>query len=131
LLSVLILGACHDDDAAPPPEPVAAVPIVRHAAPPPPALPEPPQIIDLSNDVQVVMVDREDDDDDEEPRALLHGDTEVVAREAAPPQVDVEVDRDSEDVPDSEDRCPDLPENVNGYDDIDGCPEPDPALVIK
>jgi hypothetical protein len=28
------------------------------------------------------------------------------------------------DIADRDDRCPDEPENINGYDDNDGCPEP-------
>jgi OOP family OmpA-OmpF porin len=54
--------------------------------------------------------------------------------ETQPPPVDVivakppEVDKDSDNdgVLDKLDRCPQQPELVNGFDDQDGCPEPDP-----
>lgn len=32
-------------------------------------------------------------------------------------------DRDGDGIPDSEDKCPDDPENYNGFEDHDGCPE--------
>lgn len=32
-------------------------------------------------------------------------------------------DRDADGIPDSEDKCPDDPENYNGFEDADGCPE--------
>ena len=34
-------------------------------------------------------------------------------------------DRDGDGIPDSEDMCPDEPEDRDGYDDSDGCPDPD------
>ena len=34
-------------------------------------------------------------------------------------------DRDHDGVPDSVDRCPDVPEDKDGFEDKDGCPEPD------
>jgi len=36
-------------------------------------------------------------------------------------------DRDSDGVPDVVDKCPDEPEDINGYQDNDGCPDPDPG----
>jgi outer membrane protein OmpA-like peptidoglycan-associated protein/outer membrane protein W len=36
-------------------------------------------------------------------------------------------DRDGDGIPDSEDKCPDEPENMNGIEDEDGCPEEEPA----
>jgi hypothetical protein len=33
-------------------------------------------------------------------------------------------DHDVDDIPDELDKCPDVPENVDGFEDIDGCPEP-------
>jgi outer membrane protein OmpA-like peptidoglycan-associated protein len=35
------------------------------------------------------------------------------------------IDRDSDGIPDADDRCPSSPENVNGVDDDDGCPDRD------
>lgn len=37
-----------------------------------------------------------------------------------------EPDRDGDGIPDSIDQCPDTPEDLDGYQDGDGCPEPDP-----
>ena len=34
-------------------------------------------------------------------------------------------DRDSDDVPDDSDECPPLPEDFDGFEDEDGCPDPD------
>jgi len=36
-----------------------------------------------------------------------------------------EADRDGDGIPDSVDRCPDEPEDFDGFQDDDGCPEPD------
>jgi len=36
-------------------------------------------------------------------------------------------DRDSDGVPDVVDKCPDVPEDINGFEDTDGCPDPDPG----
>lgn len=38
-------------------------------------------------------------------------------------------DRDGDGIPDAVDKCPDEPENFNGFDDVDGCPERVPAEV--
>jgi hypothetical protein len=35
-----------------------------------------------------------------------------------------EPDTDVDDIPDVEDRCPDAPEDNDGFADIDGCPDP-------
>lgn len=35
----------------------------------------------------------------------------------------VDPDRDGDGIPDSKDLCPDTPENMNGIEDVDGCPE--------
>jgi OmpA-OmpF porin, OOP family len=37
-------------------------------------------------------------------------------------------DRDGDGIPDSRDKCPDVPENYNGIEDEDGCPERDVAV---
>jgi len=34
-------------------------------------------------------------------------------------------DRDHDGIPDDRDSCPDQPEDMDGYNDLDGCPEPD------
>jgi hypothetical protein len=34
-------------------------------------------------------------------------------------------DRDQDGVPDNIDKCPDQPEDVDGFEDVDGCPDPD------
>jgi len=38
-------------------------------------------------------------------------------------------DRDRDGLPDAEDNCPDEPEDMDGKDDRDGCPEPDAPPV--
>ncbi len=43
----------------------------------------------------------------------------------APAAVEVEDDRDSDDIPDVVDRCPDQPEDIDGFEDNDGCPDVD------
>jgi hypothetical protein len=35
------------------------------------------------------------------------------------------IDRDHDGIPDSADLCPDDPEDIDGYEDADGCPDPD------
>ena len=40
-------------------------------------------------------------------------------------------DRDNDGILDKDDACPDDPENYNGVDDEDGCPEPDRPLAIE
>jgi len=131
LALALVCGACDHDTEAPP-EPAAKTPIPVHAVHVPPALPTPPTlpaeatdddstpepdaddepaialaaaddaratVIDLSNDVVVIRVHRDDDD--------------IVVR-----------DDDGEGIMDVEDRCPDVPESENGFEDVDGCPDP-------
>jgi OmpA-OmpF porin, OOP family len=48
-------------------------------------------------------------------------------RKAVPPapMVDPNADRDRDGVPDRIDRCPDEPEDRDGFEDEDGCPDPD------
>jgi outer membrane protein OmpA-like peptidoglycan-associated protein len=48
-------------------------------------------------------------------------------RKAVPPTpiVDPNADRDRDGVPDRIDRCPDEPEDRDGFEDEDGCPDPD------
>jgi len=58
----------------------------------------------------------------------LSGDERVCPkRKVAPPAaiVDPNVDRDRDGVPDRLDRCPDEPEDRDGFEDEDGCPDPD------
>jgi outer membrane protein OmpA-like peptidoglycan-associated protein len=42
-----------------------------------------------------------------------------------PPPPEVERDRDGDGIIDSRDKCPDAPEDKDGFEDQDGCPEPD------
>ena len=44
---------------------------------------------------------------------------------APPPAASPPVDRDGDGIPDDRDLCPEARENLNGFDDWDGCPEPD------
>lgn len=37
----------------------------------------------------------------------------------------IQPDRDHDGIPDSDDQCPDEPEDVDGFQDHDGCPDPD------
>ena len=39
----------------------------------------------------------------------------------------IRVDRDSDGILDGDDKCPEQPETMNGYDDADGCPDERPA----
>ncbi len=115
----MLIGCDADPEPAPPPAPIAA----RIAAPTP-ELPAPalPLVIDLSNDVIVVEIDCDDpavhcrgDDDDDIPARVVHDDLVVV----------VAGDRDRDGVPDAVDTCPDDPEDIDGFEDTDGCPDPD------
>ena len=45
-----------------------------------------------------------------------------VAVAVAPPKV---LDRDGDGIPDDSDQCPDQPEDKDGFEDEDGCPDPD------
>ena len=45
--------------------------------------------------------------------------------EPRPPVVDPNADRDHDGIPDRLDRCPDEPEDRDGFEDEDGCPDPD------
>lgn len=42
----------------------------------------------------------------------------------------VRSDMDNDSIPDVQDQCPDEPENYNGYQDEDGCPDPQVCLSI-
>ena len=44
---------------------------------------------------------------------------------AAPPPAPGELDRDGDGIPDKLDRCPSEPEDRDGFEDADGCPDPD------
>ena len=39
-------------------------------------------------------------------------------------------DRDNDGIPDKDDKCPDDPENYNGYEDDDGCPDEEPKNLV-
>jgi hypothetical protein len=48
-------------------------------------------------------------------------------------KADLALDRDKDGIADAVDQCPDEPENKNGWQDEDGCPDPDhpPAPAKK
>ena len=102
----LLLAGCHVEAAyEPSPPPPRAAP-TRAIARIEPRLPDPVREVEpVENDATDV------DDPDESPE---------VAAEAAPT-----VDRDSDDLADSVDRCPDEPEDRDGFEDNDGCPDVD------
>jgi hypothetical protein len=105
----LLLGACHVEAADEPPPALAAPVRVGAIARIEPRLPD--------ADPEVVTVD-------DDP---LAPDEPGEAPDAAP-----ETDRDSDDLVDAIDRCPDDPEDRDGFEDNDGCPDVDhdvdPAL---
>lgn len=51
--------------------------------------------------------------------AGVHGTFSFVSQKAQP------LDRDRDGIFDSEDKCPDEPEDKDGFEDLDGCPDPD------
>jgi len=65
------------------------------------------------------------------PRLAGHVDDEVVAEVAPPkPPADAWSDRDNDGIADKDDKCPDDPENYNGYQDDDGCPDDEPKNLV-
>jgi len=71
-----------------------------------------------------------------EPKAAMHASAYIPDVEGPPPTPMVAKndfpDRDNDGIRDDLDKCPDDPENYNGYQDEDGCPDDDrdaPALV--
>lgn len=64
-------------------------------------------------------------------RVSARVDDSVVAelRPPAPP-ADGWSDRDNDGIPDKDDKCPDDPENYNGYEDDDGCPDDEPKNLV-
>jgi hypothetical protein len=96
VLIMVALAACGRDVVEPAP-PVARGAPVAIAARVRPVLPEP----------SVAAADSDDEDSGVDD--------------------DVVIDRDSDDgIPDVEDRCPDQPETSEGFEDVDGCPDPAP-----
>ncbi len=97
LVLVLLIAACGEPETA---DPVAVV-----AAPRAPAFRAVPAlpVAAPADELAVADSDEPTDDADDGP------------------------DVDSDDIPDVDDRCPDEPESINGFDDIDGCPETAPA----
>jgi outer membrane protein OmpA-like peptidoglycan-associated protein len=75
-----------------------------------------------SSDAQIVLAGIE---------LVVHNahDTQPSSSEAAPPGSSVELakimDRDGDGIPDELDKCPDEPEDKDGFEDEDGCPDPD------
>lgn len=43
-------------------------------------------------------------------------------------EVVAEPDQDGDGIPDKDDACPDKPEDLDGHDDLDGCPEDEPII---
>ena len=107
---LLLLTGCADDGPAPLP-PLPPAPVARAALPPPPALPDAPVVIDRADDAIVVRTTGVHGGPDE--------DGELDAADEPP-------DTSAGDVPDVQDRCPDLLDEDDGGD-RDGCPEPAPA----
>ncbi|MBN1654058.1 MAG: OmpA family protein [Deltaproteobacteria bacterium] len=84
-------------------------------------------IVDIAPTVRFFQVIHNGDLDDRDGRLLLFGaelsffDARmVVVKPPEPPK-----DRDRDGIPDLEDSCPDDPEDVDGFKDEDGCPDPD------
>jgi hypothetical protein len=46
------------------------------------------------------------------------------------PEAEIERDTDEDVILDVDDRCPDIPEDTEGFDDIDGCPDPADYAVV-
>jgi outer membrane protein OmpA-like peptidoglycan-associated protein len=63
------------------------------------------------------------------PRLAAHIDDEIVAEVTKPPG-DTWSDRDNDGIADKDDKCPDDPENYNGYQDDDGCPDDEPKNLV-
>jgi len=59
------------------------------------------------------------------PPPLANG---AVVAEASRPSP-VGPDRDADGIPDQVDKCPDEPENQNGYEDVDGCPDKGSVII--
>jgi outer membrane protein OmpA-like peptidoglycan-associated protein len=55
----------------------------------------------------------------------LASDERVCPKPKPEPRVDPNADRDRDGLPDRLDRCPDEPEDRDGFEDDDGCPDPD------
>ena len=116
---VVALGACDHDTE---PTVVPAPAVLARAAPERPVLPPPAAAVAVTDEPD--DADAPEDADDA---------TDVQVADAKPVIIDlsndvqiVYVDRDVDDIPDVEDRCPDAPENNDGYEDVDGCPDPAP-----
>lgn len=104
LLAILVFAGC---DSAKPDEPPSAP--TRSAVIPRPATPRP-------------VLPTAEDTDDEEGDATAN---EAEESEEADTHVAVTPDRDHDGIPDSVDKCPDQPEDIDGFEDSDGCPDPD------
>jgi hypothetical protein len=122
ILAMLWLAACGDGSDREAPS--ASVAVASAHTPAPVARPALPAI----EPVDDVDEDSDTDVDDAEDTAIDATD-EVADAERDPgvhvEHVIVEIDHDSEDIVDEVDRCPDAPEDDDGFEDIDGCPEPD------
>lgn len=56
---------------------------------------------------------------------LLEGNHDIAPPGGAPPAVPQGNDRDGDGTVDNLDKCPDEPEDRDGFEDADGCPDPD------
>jgi outer membrane protein OmpA-like peptidoglycan-associated protein len=65
-------------------------------------------------------------------RVSAHVDDAIVAELRPPPAqpTDGWSDRDNDGIPDKDDKCPDDPENYNGFEDDDGCPDEEPKNLV-
>ena len=84
--------------------------------------------IDLRADARVVFLPNTGHNTDSADVELLGGATMRFGGEArapAEPPAPLVGDRDRDDIPDSVDKCPDQAEDKDGFQDEDGCPDPD------
>lgn len=107
LFLVLAVTACGGDAerATPATPPIVAVRDARIRIAP----------IAAARDARIIVEPVRDRDGDEDGCPDADHDCDPVV---------VEADRDTDDLADVDDRCPDAPPDNAGYEDIDGCPEP-------
>ncbi len=84
-------------------------------------------VLDIAPTVRYLQIIHEGDLDDRDARIVLFGAEltffdarKVVIKPPEPPK-----DRDGDGIIDMEDMCPDDPEDIDEYNDEDGCPDPD------
>ena len=125
---VLVLGlalglaACAGEASKEPGVIAAPAPVSAYRRTgPPPALPS----VAPAEDAESEDVDGDEGDDHGDPGdvAAVAGDDDDEGEDEAPARPAEAPDRNE--LPDEIDRCPDAPEDVDGFDDTDGCPEPE------